>query len=78
MPRYIEVEDAVKVADFECGQFRGMFGRIKEQLEAMPTADVVEVVRCKDCLLHGVCRFELGLGAEGFCSQGERREDADN
>lgn len=40
-----------------------------------PTADVVKVVRCKDCLLHGVCRFEQGLGLNGFCSQGERREE---
>ena len=36
--------------------------------------DVVEVVRCKDCLIHGVCRFEQGLGLDGFCSQGERKE----
>ena len=49
MPRYIKVEDAVKVADYGCGEFRGIFGRIKEQLEAIPTADVVPVVRCKDC-----------------------------
>lgn len=46
-------------------------------LEEVPIADVVEVIRCKDCLLHGVCRFELGLGAEGFCSQCERRADDD-
>lgn len=39
------------------------------------TADVVEVVRCKDCLMHGVCRFERGLGLDGYCSQCERRED---
>ena len=40
---------------------------IKEQPEA--------VVRCKDCLMHGVCRFEQGLGLDGFCSQAERRTD---
>lgn len=44
MPRYITVEDAIKVADCECGQFRGIFARIKERLEAMPTADVRENV----------------------------------
>ena len=58
MPRYIDVEDAIKVADNECGEFRGIFARIKERLEsmpaavvleAMPAADIVEVVRCKDC-----------------------------
>ena len=33
------------------------------------------VVRCKECLMHGVCRFEQGLGLDGFCSQAERRTD---
>lgn len=33
------------------------------------------VVRCKECLMHGVCRFEQGLGLDGFCSQAERRSD---
>lgn len=45
-----------------------------DAVKAQPTADVVEVVRCKDCLLHGVCRFEQGLGLNGFCSQGQRRD----
>lgn len=45
-----------------------------EALERMPSADVVEVVRCKDCLIHGVCRFEQGLGLDGFCSKGERKD----
>ena len=34
-----------------------------------------EVVRCKDCLMHGVCRFEQGLGLDGYCSQAERKEE---
>ena len=34
-----------------------------------------EIVRCKDCLMHGVCRFEQGLGLNGHCSQAERRTD---
>lgn len=29
-----------------------------------------QIVRCKDCLLHGACAFERGLGEKGFCSQG--------
>ena len=34
-----------------------------------------EIIRCKDCLMHGVCRFEQGLGLDGYCSQAERRTD---
>lgn len=32
------------------------------------------IIRCKDCLIHGVCRFEQGLGLDGYCSKAERRE----
>lgn len=34
-----------------------------------------EIIRCKDCLIHGVCRFEQGLGLDGYCSQAERKTD---
>lgn len=52
-----------------------------------PTADVVEVVRCKDCMHWGgvtygfVCRKFSGIetkicmGADHFCSYGERKEN---
>ena len=43
-------------------------------MEQLPSAQP-EIVRCKDCLMHGVCQFELGLGENGFCSQAERRTD---
>ena len=46
-----------------------------ETLEGLPTIDAVEVVRCKDCIIHGLCRFEQGLGLDGFCSKGERKDD---
>lgn len=38
-----------------------------------PLTDAIEVVRCKDCIRHTLCRFEQGLGLDGFCSKGERR-----
>ena len=52
----------------------------------MPTADVVEVVRCKDCKYHKDEQNEWGLvycsevvdgfvGKDSFCSWGERRDD---
>jgi hypothetical protein len=51
--------------------------------------DVVEVVRCKDCIHSGQCtkeivmRMRVGsytycpMGSDGFCSWGERKEDAE-
>lgn len=33
-----------------------------------------EIIRCEDCLAHGVCRFEQALGLDGYCSKAERRQ----
>lgn len=56
-------------------------------VEAAPTADVVDVVRCKDCQWYGnerACPLAAsGLSAnriklpkeDDFCSYGERRKD---
>lgn len=54
-------------------------------LEKQPTADVVEVVRCKDCTHRekdDVGRYFCALddcycGDEDYCSRGERRTDND-
>lgn len=46
---------------------------VEQTVREQPTVDAVPVVRCKDCLMHGVCRFERGLGLNGYCSQAERR-----
>lgn len=41
--------------------------------------DAVEVVRCKDCVYQAECAFAewLGRNGNGFCSSGERRENAE-
>lgn len=51
-----------------------------------PTADVVEVVRCKDCKWHsklcgeGFCsNFSItGFENDDYCSYGERRDDGEH
>lgn len=45
-----------------------------DTIKALPSAQP-DIVRCKDCLMHGSCRFEQGLGLDGYCSQAERRID---
>ena len=65
--------------------------RCSQLLEAIlnaPTADVVEVVRCKDCKhfteemigddLEGICKSVSGMinpVPDFYCSYGERREE---
>ena len=42
-------------------------------LQEAPTVDAVEVVRCRDCVAHNLCKFEQSQGLDGFCSYGERK-----
>ena len=52
-------------------------------IEALPSAGVVKVVRCKDCVFwknRHLCRVfsihgTVDTNAEDFCSYGERRTD---
>ena len=73
------------------GHFINGIETVMEYAEQMPAADVVEVVRCKDCKHYdmGVCLKIYSDGAvhpeawqsrkpEDFCSYGERKEGTDD
>ena len=56
------------------------------EIEAIPTADVVEVVRCKDCQharqtvygnYHCLVDHRLAHEETDYCSYGERKEGAE-
>lgn len=46
---------------------------------AAPAADVVQVVRCRDCYMHGNCYteevFEFAGMTDGFCCVGRRNSN---
>ena len=82
--KYIEVESFKR----ELIDNRHFFPVIvKNALEKMPAADVVEVVRCRDCIYYdpGCCfnpQWDMESSPEvpmvretDFCSYGERRSD---
>lgn len=62
---------------------------IVSRINSQPAADVVEVVRCKDCVYwggvdefgDGFCKKPSGIDdiarENDFCSYGERREEND-
>ena len=64
-------------------------GKARKLIEAAPSVDAVEVVRCKDCKYQGYCMrripffgrnliLELNISEYhplGFCSYGDRRTD---
>ena len=100
MSRYIDADALIKHLDDEIYEFEElreqfqstvhgtMMGleMVKSYAKTLSTADVVEVVRCKDCAHWGgvtygfVCRKFSGIdtkicmGADRYCSYGERKE----
>ena len=90
MSRYIDAEETKSVInanDWSNPVVPQVVGYI---IDRMPTADVVEVVRCKDCVHSGECELPdipkevlwcnklVSLAHEKhYCSYGERREDTE-
>ena len=73
MPEYITKEQAVdEVWDAFTSRDDPDLGRvIEENIERLPAADVVEVVRCKDCAGKKACDvWGIYLDDDDFCSHG--------
>lgn len=85
MARYIKVEDitlkGVAVFDENLDVLIPL-SDVRKALLMTPTADVVEVVRCKDCIHYqkGVCNhfgyytYAPEVDDDDFCNYGERKE----
>lgn len=95
MPEYIERETTVGMAVeaateiFDCHTTLPLL-KVANKIRTIPTADVVEVVRCKDCeyllfdtthcKLHnrGYCKFDDTIKQPNhFCGYGTRKEGAE-
>ena len=90
MSDYIKREDAIKALESICVPRRVAVGVVAididdaiSELEQVPSADVVEVVRCKDCMYYNPydttkaydCeRGLLGVMQDDYCSYGERAD----
>lgn len=81
MKRYIEANALIE--DFRhCGADKELIDAIAHRISLTPTADVVEVVRCKDCrlcekmdgLIGGTCLYcthwNHNVEPDGFCNEG--------
>ena len=86
MPKYINADELRKNIEVDkYGHITTTINEFRIAVE-LSVADVVEVVRCKDCEfwnldrksgLKGWCYCEVYKGykeADGFCNCGERRE----
>lgn len=93
MAEYIKRTDAVKIAEkyglangSVLGRHTGLADCIARDISELPAADVVPVVRCKDCKHRtefGNCGHPRQKGVLpsaypfDFCSYGERKEKSD-
>ena len=69
--RMIDANELIKEANAD-----GAYGYVDaKQIADATTVDAVEVVRCKDCVSHNICKFEQFQGLNGFCSYGERKDN---
>ena len=99
MSRYIDADaviEAIQKCDYSYHEYGGGWKYIGEYDKKMiidtinkqPIADVVEVIRCKDCKYQdkgeNVCEswnlcehswLHIPIDDEHFCADGERRED---
>lgn len=92
MPEYIERESLLKKAKELAQNFSSSClatPHIIKAIENAPKADVVEVVRCKDCKRFlqmetspsydgKCCGYGYLVEVNHFCSYGERKEGAEN
>ena len=72
--QYIELDAALAALDWDCASQDAL-----DAIKAIPAADVVEVVRCRDCvywrgendICKGIC---IDFSADGYCSEGKRKD----
>ena len=85
----LEVSDYVTVWDCNCSEYGKQTVMAVDDLQYLPTADVVEVVRCKNCVyrmeLHPMYAYEdrsckvcfirnKPVSDNGYCSDAIRKE----
>lgn len=74
MDEYIKREDALMALTLHDCDNTGA----KMMITDIPASDVVAVVRCKDCTLHGWCitedHFRFAGVENPYCCVGKRRE----
>lgn len=87
MSKYINAEMLIEMlkekADMALGTPKAVFGNVIKMIDLLPPADVVTVVRCKDCKhlmfsdMYGECsQAHMGIvRPDDFCSYGERKDE---
>lgn len=83
MDEYIERGALIDIIDWDCDI--GKWTLSDRQLDNLPSADVVEVVRCRECRHNDLAKalrkdglwcqyWGIDPGPDDFCSYGERKD----
>lgn len=77
---YINKEAAIKAIVEHPSKIAVFTGKAIQAIQELPTADVMEVVRCKDCIHYGevgdceVHPYDDRFNVNYFCADGERKD----
>ena len=71
MAEYIEREEAKRIVDDIDTWSSGWRNYAKLQMDAIPAADVIQIVRCKDCRYQHACAFDAY--DDFYCASGKRK-----
>ena len=80
---YIKREDAINVFDWGMPDADVKCGIAIQNIKDIPSSDVVEVVRCKDCKYHAEFSSKCNklnltpMWPNDYCSYGERKDEED-
>jgi hypothetical protein len=74
MSEYIEREAVTAMLKRKCSP--RVIAYLVDEICKIHAADVRPVVFCKDCMMRQYCKVAQYLGADGFCSNGEKREES--
>lgn len=86
MTKYFTKEQVMNAMEEQNLMLDDIWG-VEQRLDELPTADVVEVVRCKDCKnlyaddtgkLHWCDCHRMFVGLDDFCNYGERKDGGEN
>lgn len=85
MSKYLKKEDVIKALEHSRGASDYLIDILAE-IECVPTADVVEVVRCKDCkkrntekcMMNNTVGMNKDLFDDDYCSYGKRKEQGND
>ena len=75
-----DIEGSVVISRGEVSPSGVLRGAVKvlERIRVAPTADVVEVVRCRDCKERHSSEYCECRPDDFFCADGERKDGAEN